>query len=127
MPFTVVVKPGVIARPTTLFVSKGPSINEFHSKLIYGAAQMGVAKALVESLRDLNFPAGAAENWVAIIAVLVPEAADSEDEVFANNLVATRTAIRNAMQGYPSLGDCVAALSELGNRYFKPSESLKAL
>lgn len=126
MPFTVVVKPGVLARPITLFINKRPCVSEFHTNLTYGAAQMGVAKALVESLRDLEFPEGAEENWIAIAAILVPDNADDEDAVFLNNLFATRTAIRNALQGFPSLGESVSALQELGNRFYKPSESLRA-
>lgn len=120
MPFMVVVKPGVLARPITLLINKRPILNEFHAKLTYGAAQMGVAKALVESLRDQQFPSGAEENWVAISAVLVPDNADNEDAVFLNNLSATRDAIRNALRGFPSFGECLSALRELGNRYYRP-------
>ncbi|WP_432262465.1 formaldehyde-activating enzyme [Cupriavidus sp. TMH.W2] len=126
MPFTVVVKPGMIARPITLFVNKRPCTSEFHTKLTYGAAQMGVSKALVESFRDLPFPDGARENWVAIVAVLVPDDADDEDAVFLNNLFATRTAIKNGLRGAPSFDECLGTLEELGNRFYKPSASMRA-
>lgn len=125
-PFMVVVKPGVLARPITLFISKIPSPSQYHAELTYGSAQMGVAKALVEALRDEPFPDEAEENWLGLAAVLVPENADNADAVFLNNFSATRDAIANALFNRPTFEGCVSALPHLGNRYYQPSDDMRA-
>lgn len=125
-PFMVVVKPGVLARPITAFIGKQPYATPAHAGLAYGAAQMGLAKALVEAARDGLLPPEAAQDWLVLAAVLVPEAADDADAVFLNNFAAMRGALANALAQRPSLSECLEALQDLGNRYYRPGAAVLA-
>jgi len=124
LPFLVVLKPGVLTRPTTLLVNKIAIAGEVHGRLTWGAAQMGVAKAMFEALESGDLPPGAEAGWVAVVTVLVPADAGDDDTVFRNNLAATRQAIRNAVADRPTRAECRAALADLGNRFYKPGPSV---
>lgn len=123
-PFLVVLKPGVLTRPTTLFLNKVPIAGEVHGRLTWGGAQMGVAKAMFEALEAGVLPPAAETGWVAVVTVLVPADATSDDDIFLNNLGATRQAIVNAMSDRPTQDECRAALADLGNRFYRPGPTV---
>jgi len=101
VPFLVVASPGVPVKPYTLFVNKATLQGPQHEKLTWGAAQAGVAKAILEWAeqllqgKDINDPAF--DDLVAIVAVWVDPMASDEQKVFENNYAACRDAINRAI------------------------------
>ena len=89
-PFVAVVRPGIPAKPLTLFVNKAPIGNDEHGTLTWGAAQAGVACGVADAVADGIIDAGDADDLVLIAAVWVNPAAREADLVYANNRAATK-------------------------------------
>jgi len=118
-PFVAVVRPGVPARPATLFVNKAAIESDRHAELTWGAAQAGVAAGVLDAVAEglVADP----DDLVLIAAVWVnPKAADA-DLVYANNRSATREAIRAGATNTPSVADALAVRHEPSNPFYTPS------
>jgi 5,6,7,8-tetrahydromethanopterin hydro-lyase len=117
--FVVVARPNMPVKPPTLFVNKAEIRGEEHGFLHWGAAQAAVARGVLESVAEGTIPQGEVEALVLIAAVWVDWAASDEEEVFANNVEATRAALASAAQGRPRLEDLLAIASEPANPFFR--------
>ena len=95
-------------KPPTLFVNKAEIRGEAHGFLHWGAAQAGVARGVLESVADGTISQGNVEGLVLIAAVWVDWAASDEEEVYANNVEATRDALASAAQGRPRIDELLA-------------------
>ncbi|GLZ11610.1 aldehyde-activating protein [Actinomadura sp. NBRC 104425] len=121
VPFVAVLKPGVPAKPVTLFVNKAPIESPEHADLTWGAAQAGVAAGVMDAVAEGVVPESAADDLVLIAAVWVnPKAADA-DLVYANNREATRTALRAGAAGLPTVDEALAARHAPSNPFYTPS------
>lgn len=117
-PFVAVVKPGIPAKPMTLFVNKAPIGNPQHGTLTWGAAQAGVAAGVADAVAAGHIDAADCDELVLIAAVWVnPEASDAE-LVYTNNRVAMLTAIRASLEGLPQINDVLAARHQPSNPYY---------
>jgi 5,6,7,8-tetrahydromethanopterin hydro-lyase len=117
--FVVVAQPNMPVKPPTLFVNKAEIRGEEHGFLHWGAAQAAVARGVLESVAEGTIPQGEVDELVLIAAVWVDWAASDEEEVFANNVEATRAALASAAQGRPRLEDLLAIASEPANPFFR--------
>jgi 5,6,7,8-tetrahydromethanopterin hydro-lyase len=117
--FVVVARPNMPVKPPTLFVNKAEIRGEEHGFLHWGAAQAAVARGVLESVAEGTIPQGEVDELVLIVAVWVDWAASDEEEVFANNVEATRAALASAAQGRPRLEDLLAIASEPANPFFR--------
>jgi 5,6,7,8-tetrahydromethanopterin hydro-lyase len=117
--FVVVVRPNMPVKPPTLFVNKAEIRGDQHGLLHWGAAQAAIARGVLESVAEGTIPPGEVEELALIVAVWVDWAASDEEEVFANNLEATRAALSSAAQGRPRLEDLLAIASEPANPFFR--------
>lgn len=117
--FVVVARPNTPVKPPTLFVNKAEIREEAHGFLHWGAAQAAVAQGVLESVADGTIPQGHVEELVLIAAVWVDWAASAEEEVFSNNLEATRAALASAAQGRPGLDELLAIRGEPQNPFFR--------
>jgi 5,6,7,8-tetrahydromethanopterin hydro-lyase len=117
--FVVVVRPNMPVKPPTLFVNKAEIRGDQHGLLHWGAAQAAIARGVLESVAEGTIPLGEVEELALIAAVWVDWAASDEEEVFANNLEATRAALSSAAQGRPRLEDLLAIASEPANPFFR--------
>jgi len=125
-PFVAVVKPGVPAKPITLFVNKAPIASSRHGDLTWGAAQAGVAAGVADAVACDVIDAADCDGLLVIAAVWVnPEAADSE-LVYANNRAATLAALRAGSLGQPAVADALAARHRPVNPYYVAPETYQA-
>jgi 5,6,7,8-tetrahydromethanopterin hydro-lyase len=117
--FVVVVRPNMPVKPPTLFVNKAEIRGDQHGLLHWGAAQAAIARGVLESVAEGTIPPGEVEELALIAAVWVDWAASDEEEVFANNLEATRAALSSAAEGRPRLEDLLAIATEPANPFFR--------
>jgi 5,6,7,8-tetrahydromethanopterin hydro-lyase len=106
-------------KPPTLFVNKAEIRGDEHGLLHWGAAQAAVARGVLESVAEGTIPPGNVDELALIAAVWVDWAASDEEEVYANNVEATRAALRSAAEGRPRLEDLLAIASEPANPFFR--------
>jgi len=106
-------------KPPTLFVNKAEIRGDAHGFLHWGAAQAAVARGVLESVEEGTIPQGDVDDLALIAAVWVDWSADDEEEVYANNVEATRAALSSAAEGRPRLEELLAIRSEPQNPFFR--------
>lgn len=120
VPFVAVVRPGLPAKPATLFVNKAAIESTEHADLTWGAAQAGVSAGVMDAVAEGVVPQALADDLVLIAAVWVnPKAADA-DLVYANNRAATAAALRAGAAGLPTLEEALAARNVPTNPFYTP-------
>jgi 5,6,7,8-tetrahydromethanopterin hydro-lyase len=120
-PFVAVVRPGLPAKPLTLFVNKAAIAGERHASLTWGAAQAGVASGVMDAVAAGDVAAGQVDALALIAAVWVdPEARDAE-AVYRNNREATARALAAGRRRAPALDEVLAARARPTNPFFTPS------
>jgi 5,6,7,8-tetrahydromethanopterin hydro-lyase len=118
--FVAVVRPGLPAKPLTLFVNKASIASDEHGVLTWGAAQAGVASGVADAVAEGIVPEVDAAELLLIAAVWVnPEARDAA-KVYANNRAATKAALSAGATGKPSVLDVLAARDHPFNPYYDP-------
>jgi 5,6,7,8-tetrahydromethanopterin hydro-lyase len=117
--FVVVARPNMPVKPPTLFVNKAEIRGDGHSFLHWGAAQAAVARGVLESVAEGTIPQGEVDELALIAAVWVDWAASDEEEVYANNVRATKGALALAAEGRPRLEELIAIASEPKNPFFR--------
>ena len=118
-PFVAVVRPGLPAKPFTLFVNKAELRGDKHARLTWGPAQAGVAGGVVDAVAEGVIPGGEVDELVLIAAVWVDWDATDADEVYGNNRDATLGALRAGSRYEPTLDEVVAARSTPWNPFFR--------
>jgi len=103
----VILEPNMQVKPITMMIPTVKVTSLRHASLIYGPAQAAIAKAVVQCVKDGILPKEASEELVIIVNVFVHPSASSRKRVFINNYKATRNAIRKAMEGVPTIDDCI--------------------
>lgn len=102
--FVTVIRPDVAVKPLTLFVNKAAlTAGTLHADLTWGAAQAGVAAGVVDAVAAGVIDRQEVDDLLLIAAVWVDPAADSEEEVFANNRDATARALARSQTGEPTI------------------------
>ena len=119
-PFIAVVRPGLPAKPLTLFVNKAAIAGDLHASLTWGAAQAGVASGVADAVADGVIPRAAVDELVLIAAVWVDPGAKDAEAVYRNNRAATRAALAAGRAHEPALDRVLEARSAPHNPYFKP-------
>jgi 5,6,7,8-tetrahydromethanopterin hydro-lyase len=117
--FLTTVRPGVAAKPPTLFVNKAPLESELHSRLTWGAAQAGVASGVMAAVRESVIDPASVEDLLLIAAVWVDPDASAEDLIYENNREATRLALVAGANHAPSLDEALKAASSPFNAFFR--------
>jgi len=119
-PFVAVVRPGLPAKPLTLFVNKATIAGERHAALTWGAAQAGVASGVMDAVAAGVIGAADVDALALIAAVWVDPAARDEAAVYRNNREATARALAAGRRAEPVLADVLAARTRPGNPFFEP-------
>jgi 5,6,7,8-tetrahydromethanopterin hydro-lyase len=118
-PFVAVLRPGIPAKPLTLFVNKAPISGPEHGNLTWGPAQAGVAGGVADAVAAGTIAAADADDLLLIAAVWVnPEARDAE-LVYANNRAATAAALAAAVAGTPTVEQAQAARERPENPFYR--------
>jgi 5,6,7,8-tetrahydromethanopterin hydro-lyase len=116
--FVAVLRPGLPAKPITLFVNKATIASDEHGVLTWGAAQAGVAAGVADAVADSIIDAAEADALVLVAAVWVNPAARDADLVYRNNRTATREALRAGVAGAPAVADVLAGREYPANPYY---------
>jgi 5,6,7,8-tetrahydromethanopterin hydro-lyase len=118
--FVTILRPGIPAKPMTLFVNKASLDGPGHSGITWGAAQAGVASGVLWAVADGVVDAGLVDDLLLIAAVWVaPEAAD-EALVYDNNRRATHDALEAGSRRTPTLAEALAVRDAPFNGYYLP-------
>lgn len=123
VPFMAVMKPGVPAKPATLFVTKAAPVGDDHGLMIWGPAQAGVAGGVADAVASGVLGELDLDGVVLICAVWVNPAADDAEEVYRNNREATATALANGVRSLPGPDEVLAARDDVHNPFFIPARS----
>jgi 5,6,7,8-tetrahydromethanopterin hydro-lyase len=120
IPFLACLEFGELVRPTTVIVNKATLEEETHSRLTWGAAQIGVAQGVLDAVADGLIDADEAADLILLVPVWVDPGANDETAVRKANREATRSAIAGAVA--PPTGDETRALAarreQANNRYY---------
>ena len=119
-PFVAVLRPGVPAKPFTLFVNKAAIAGEAHARLTWGAAQAGVAAGVMDAVAAGDVTAAGVDELALIAAVWVDPAARDAEAVYRNNRAATAAALAAGRRREPALSEALAARSLPRNPFFEP-------
>jgi 5,6,7,8-tetrahydromethanopterin hydro-lyase len=118
--FVAVLRPGLPAKPLTLFVNKASVAGDEHGVLTWGAAQAGVAGGVADAVAEGIVSEADADELLLIAAVWVNPAARDAGTVYANNRAATAAALRAGEAGTPSVPDVLTARYHPFNPYYDP-------
>ena len=117
--FLTTLRPGIPAKPMTLFVNKATLEGETHSTMTWGPAQAGVASGVLWAVADGIVDADLVDDLVLIAAVWVRPAAD-ESLVYENNRTATRDALAAGAARLPTLDEALGYRDRALNAYYLP-------
>ncbi len=101
-PLLAILEPNLAVKPPTLLVPTVSIKGMRDASLVYGPAQAGAAKAVVDSVADGTIPQAAVDEIVIIANIFVHPAAVDRKRVYINNYKAMRHAVRRAVEGWPS-------------------------
>lgn len=118
--FLTTLRPGVPAKPMTLFVNKATLQDGVHSTLTWGPAQAGVASGVMWAVADGIVDADLVDDLVLIAAVWVNPAAVDEALVYDNNRQATRDALDAGAARTPTLAEALEYRDRTLNAYYLP-------
>jgi 5,6,7,8-tetrahydromethanopterin hydro-lyase len=103
-----VLTPNLAVKPSTVLITKVTIKGMRQAVQMFGPAQSAVAKAVADSVAEGVIPKDQAENLVCVCGVFIhPEAADDR-KIYNYNYEATKMALKNAMDGKPTVNDMVA-------------------
>jgi formaldehyde-activating enzyme len=106
-PLLAILEPNLAVKPATLLVPTVSIKGMRDASLVYGPAQAGAAKAVVDSVADGTIPKAAVDDIVIIANIFVHPAAVDRKRVYINNYKAMRHAIRRAAEGWPSTDELI--------------------
>lgn len=118
--FVTTLRPGVPAKPMTLFVNKATLDGDVHSTMTWGPGQAGVASGVLWAVADGIIAADAVDDLVLVAAVWVSPAAVDETLVYENNRTATREALAAGARQLPSLDEAMEFRDRALNAYYLP-------
>jgi 5,6,7,8-tetrahydromethanopterin hydro-lyase len=118
-PFDAVLGPNLPVKPLTLFVNKADIRSEEQGRLVWGAAQAGVAGGVADAVAESVIPADEVDSLLLVAAVWVDWAAADADAVYRNNREAARAALAAGAAGWPALADVLDARDQPGNAYYQ--------
>jgi len=107
-PLLAVLTPNLPARPATLMVNKVTIKDANQALLIFGPAQAAVAKAVVDSVAEGIIPEAEADDLLIIASIFIKWDAVDKKKIYDWNYEATKTAIRRAMRGEPTMSEVLA-------------------
>jgi len=102
-PLLAVVRPNLLAKPSTLLVPKVTVKDLDQAARVFGPAQAAVAKAVVDAVEEGVIPKDKVDSWVIICSVFVHPDAKDYRKIYHYNYGATKLALRRAMTNYPGL------------------------
>jgi len=118
--FLTTVRPGIPAKPMTLFVNKATLEGDGHSTMTWGPGQAGVASGVLWAVADGIIESDRVDDLVLIAAVWVNPAAADEALVYDNNRAATRDALAAGAARTPTIDEALRYRDRALNAYYLP-------
>src|SRR4051794_35341451 len=97
-----VVAPNLPAKPDTIMANKVTIKGATQAVQMFGPAQAGVARAVVDSVRDGVIPSDQVDDLCIIVGVFIHWEATDDKKIFDWNYAATKESIARALKGEPS-------------------------
>ena len=95
-PFLACLRLGTAVRPATIVNNKTTIEDDLLGRLTWGAAQLGIAQAVLDCIADTVIDRGLADELVFLVALWLDTAATDETAVRVGARAAMRTAIERA-------------------------------
>lgn len=102
------VAPNLMAKPATVMFNKVEIKNEKQATQMFGPAERGVAKAVVDSVKEGIIPRAEAEQVFICVGVFIHWDAKDNDKIQDWNYQATKLAIARAVEGKPGIEEVIA-------------------
>ena len=102
------VAPNLMAKPATVMFNKVELRNEKQATQMFGPAERGVAKAVVDSVKEEIIPQAEAENVFICVGVFIHWDAKDNTKIQDWNYEATKLAIARAVNGEPKIAEVIA-------------------
>lgn len=103
-----VVAPNVPAKPNTVMFNKVTIKRSSQAVQMFGPAQRGVARAVVECVEDGTIPADEADDLYVCVGVFIHWEATDDAKIEQWNYEATKISLKRAIAGEPKAKDVVA-------------------
>ncbi|MEM9827133.1 MAG: formaldehyde-activating enzyme [Planctomycetota bacterium] len=104
-----VLAPNAPVKPSTVMVTKVTMKNMKQVTQMFGPAQAAVAKAVADAVAEGIIPKDQSEDLVCVCGVFIHPAAEDEEKIYNYNYEAVKESLANAMKGFPSADDMLAA------------------
>lgn len=101
------VAPNLMTKPPTVMFNKVDIKNAKQALQMFGVAQAGVAKAVVDSVKEGVIPIEEANDIFLCIGVFIHWDAEDDGKIQDWNYEATKLAIKRAMDGFPSAAEVI--------------------
>jgi 5,6,7,8-tetrahydromethanopterin hydro-lyase len=109
LPFIACLERGAMVRPTTVVVNKVPLERDDQSRIVWGAAQLGIAQGVLDAVAGGLVDAAGAAELLLLVAVWIDPAAGDQTAVRKATRSATFSALADALHPPPAAE--VAALA----------------
>ncbi|MBX2886708.1 MAG: formaldehyde-activating enzyme [Granulosicoccus sp.] len=103
-----VVSPNVPAKPNTMMFNKVTMKNATQAVQMFGPAQRGVARAVVECLSEGTIPADEADDLYICVGVFIHWEATDDAKIEEYNYKATKEAVERAIGKLPTAQEVLA-------------------
>jgi len=103
-----VVAPNLLAKPNTILFNKVTIKDARQAVQMFGPAQYGVAKAVVDSVADGTIPEDEADDLFISVGVFIHWEAADDAKIQQYNYEATKEALKRAVAGEPKARDVVS-------------------
>jgi 5,6,7,8-tetrahydromethanopterin hydro-lyase len=103
-----VVSPNLLAKPNTILFNKVTIKDARQAVQMFGPAQYGVAKAVVDCVADGTIPEDEADDLFISVGVFIHWEAADDAKIQQYNYEATKEALKRAIAGEPKAKDVVA-------------------
>jgi 5,6,7,8-tetrahydromethanopterin hydro-lyase len=101
------VAPNLMAKPNTVMFNKVEIKDAKQAIQMFGPAQRGVAKAVVDSVKEGVIPPEEATNVFICVGVFIQWDADDDTKIQDWNYQATKLAIARAVAGEPQVAEII--------------------
>jgi len=102
------VAPNLMAKPPTVMFNKVEIKNEKQATQMFGPAERGVAKAVVDCVKEGIIPQAEADNVFICVGVFIHWDATDNAKIQDWNYEATKLAIKRAIDGSPTAEEVIA-------------------
>ena len=104
--------PNLAVKPATVMITKVTIKGMRQAVQMFGPAQAAVAKAVADSVGDGVIAKDQAEDLVCVCGVFIHPDATEDKKIYQYNYEATKRAIRNAIEGKPTVDEMLAGKEE---------------